>query len=103
MKYDPLVKFLKAKKVRHAECFRRVSKIYNQNAISEGTVRKLCWQCNESKTNVHGEERSGKSTVVTENLIQQINERIRGQFTVTELADYFSQISRKSLLRSLAF
>jgi hypothetical protein len=49
----------------------------------------------ERRTNVHDEERSGWSSVVSGDLVQGIEEKIceRQRFTILELSSEFPQIS----------
>jgi hypothetical protein len=47
------------------------------------------------RTNVHDEERAGRPTVVTQELVQMIDEKVRenSRFTISELSHQFPQIS----------
>jgi hypothetical protein len=48
------------------------------------------------RTNVHDEERAGQPTVVTQELVQMIDEKVREnhRFTISELSHQFPQISQ---------
>jgi len=48
------------------------------------------------RTNVHNEERSGRPTILTDDLVVKINEKIREnrRFTITEFSLEFPLISR---------
>jgi transposase len=51
---------------------------------------------NEGRTNVHDEERSGRPSLITEDLKKQIDEQIRQdrRSTLEEMHEKFPQISR---------
>jgi len=51
---------------------------------------------NEGRQNVHDEARSGSPSLVNDDLVRKINERVRDdrRFTISDLSLHFSQISR---------
>jgi transposase len=65
------------------------SAVHDQNVMSEGTVRQWCRMFRHGSTNVHDEERSGRSPVVSDELVQNGSRR----FTISELSREFPQIS----------
>jgi len=50
----------------------------------------------EGRTNVHDEERNGRPSVITDDLMEKVNTTIRGnrRFTISELSLKFPQVSR---------
>jgi hypothetical protein len=54
---------------------------------------------NEGRENVHDEARSGRPSVVKDDLVHKVNERVRDErsFTISDLSLHFSQISRPLL------
>jgi transposase len=50
---------------------------------------------------VHDDKRSGRPSVVTPELVQQIEMKIREDrhFTITDLAEFFPKVSRKTVHR----
>jgi len=56
--------------------------------MSEGGVRQWCIMFKNGRTNVHEEERSGRPTIVTDELVVKINEKIHENrhFTITEFS-----------------
>jgi len=50
----------------------------------------------EGRTNVHEEERSGRPSVITDDLAEKVNTTIRGnrRFTISELSLEFPLVSR---------
>jgi transposase len=56
--------------------------------MSEGTVRQWCRMFKDGRTNVHEEERSGRPSVVSDDLVQSVEQTIceRQRFTISELS-----------------
>ena len=73
--------------------------MYGDNAMSDGMVRKWVWMFNEGRENVHDEARSGRPSLVKDDLVRKINEGVRddGRFTFSELSLNVTQISRTLL------
>ena len=69
------------------------------NAKSDGVVRKWVRMFNEERENVHDEARSGRPSLVNDDLVHKVNERVRDdrRFTVSDLSLLFPQISRTLL------
>jgi hypothetical protein len=72
-----MIKFLNAKNVRRVEIYRQVCEVYGENAVSDGMVRRCCGMFSEARTNVHDDDRSGRPSFVTANLLDQVNEKIQ--------------------------
>ena len=70
--------------------------MYGDNAMSDGMVRKWIWMFNEGRENVHDEVRSGRPSLVNDDLVRKVNERVRDDrhFTISDLSLHFPQISR---------
>jgi hypothetical protein len=88
-----VISFLNAQNVRAIDIHRQLTVVYGMN---KSNVRKWCRMLNEGTTNVHDEERSGRPSLITEDLIKQIDEQIRQdrRSTLDELHEKFPQISR---------
>jgi len=73
--------------------------VYGENAMSDGMVRKWVWMFNEGRENVHDEARSGRPSMVNDDLVRKVNERVRddGRFIISDLSLHFPQISRTLL------
>jgi len=54
---------------------------------------------NEGRENVHDEARSGRPSLVNDDLVRNVNERTRDdrRFTISDLPLHFPQISRTGL------
>jgi len=73
--------------------------VYGDNAMSDGMDRKWVRMLNEERENVHDEARSGRSSLVNDDLVRKVNERVRddGRFTISDLSLHFPRISRALL------
>ena len=94
-----VIRFLLVENHRPIEIHRQLCKVYGNNVMSEGGVRQWCVMFKNGRTNVHDEERSGRPTIVTDELVAKIKEKIREncRFTITEFSLEFPQISRSLL------
>ena len=77
--------------------------MYGDNAMSGGMVRKLVRMLYEGRENVHEEVRSGRPSLVNDDLVRKVNERVRHdrRFTISDLSLHFPHIS-KTLLYDIA-
>lgn len=91
-----VIRFLLAKNLKPIEIYRQLCEVYGNNVITEGGVRQWCIRFKNGRTNVHDEEKSGRPSIVTDELVASVNEMIRSnrRFTITELSLCFPQISR---------
>jgi len=78
---------------------RQICQVYGDNAMSDGMVRKWVRMFNEGRENVHDEPRSGRPSLVNDDLVRKFNERVRDdrRFTISDLSLHFPQISRTLL------
>jgi len=67
--------------------------------MSDGMVRKWVRMFNEGQENVHDEARRGRPSLVNDDLVRKVNERVRDDrhFTISDLSLHFPQISRTLL------
>lgn len=68
---------------------------YGNNAISESSVRKWCIRFKNGRVNVHDEEKSGRPSILSDELVAKVDEKIREnrRFTIRELSLSFPQVS----------
>jgi len=73
--------------------------VYGDNAMSDGMVRKWVRMFIEGRENVHDEARNGRPSLVNDDLVRKVNERVRDdrRFTVSDLSLQFPQISKTLL------
>ena len=51
--------------------------MYGDNGMSDGMVRKWVRMFNEGRENVHDGARSGRPSLVNDDLVRKVNERVR--------------------------
>jgi len=91
-----VIRFLKARNVLPSEIHHQICQVYGDNAMSDGMVRKWVWMFNEGRENLHDEVRSARTSLVNDDLVRKVNERVRDdrRFTISDLSLHFPQISR---------
>jgi transposase len=72
-----VIRFLSAQNVRAIDIHRQLTAVYGEGVMNDSTVRKWCRMCNEGRTNIDDEERSGRPSLITEDLKKQIDEQSR--------------------------
>jgi len=72
-----VIRFLNARNVLPSEIHHQICQAYGNNAMSDGIVRKWVWMFNEERENVHDEARSGRPSLVNDDLVRKVNERVR--------------------------
>jgi len=79
-----------------SEIHHQICQVYGDNAMSYGMVRKWVRMFNEGREDAHDEARSGRPSLVDDDLVRKVNERERDdrRFTNSDLSLYFPQISR---------
>jgi hypothetical protein len=94
-----VIHFLNAKNVKPADIHRQICEVYGENAMNDGMVRKWVRQFNEGRENVHDEARSGRPSVVNDDLVCAVDSKVHKdrQFTILSLSLHFPQISRTIL------
>jgi transposase len=71
-----VMRFLNAQNVRAIDIHRQLTAVYGKGVMNGSSVRKWCRMFNKGRTNVHDEERSGRPSLITEDLKKQIDEHI---------------------------
>jgi len=96
-----VIRFLKANNIHPADIHRQVCEVYGEGAMSGSMVRRWCRHFESGRDNVHDDKRSGRPSVVTPDLVQQIEVKIREnrRFTIMDLAECFPNVSRKTVHR----
>ncbi|GBO24059.1 hypothetical protein AVEN_265749-1 [Araneus ventricosus] len=94
-----VIRFFNAKDVKAAEIHRQISAVYEESIMSEGMVRKWVRAFKGGSTNVHDEERSERPSVITEDMVQKVDAKVREnrRFTISSLSNEFPQVSRSVL------
>ena len=94
-----VIRFLNARNVLPSEIHHQICQVYGDNGMSDGMVRKWVRMFNERGENVHDEARSGRPSLVNDDLVRKFNERVCDdrRFTISDLSLHFPQISRTLL------
>jgi len=94
-----VISFLNARNVLSSEIHHQICQVYGDNVMSDGVVRKWVRMFNEGRENVHVEARSGRPSLVNDDLVRKVNEGVRDDrlFTIPDLSLHFPQISRTLL------
>ena len=73
--------------------------MYGDNAMSDGMIRKWVRMFNEGRENVHDEARSGRSSLMNDDLVRKVNERVRDdrRFTISDVPALSSDFKDSTL------
>jgi hypothetical protein len=74
-----VILFLHAKNKSAAEIHCELHVVYCQNAMSEETVRQWCIMFKDGRINIQDEERSGRLSVMSDDLVQSVDQKINGR------------------------
>jgi len=79
-----------------SEIHHQIYQVYGDNVMKDGMVRKWVRMFSEGRENVHDEAQSGRPSLVNDDLVRKVNERVRDdrRFTISDLSLHFPQISR---------
>jgi len=90
------IRFLKARNMLPSEIHHQNCQVYGDNVMSDVMFRKWVRMFNEGRENVHDEARSGRPSLVNDDLVRKFKERVRDdrRFTISDLSLHFPQISR---------
>ena len=91
-----VIRFLNARNSLPSEIHHQICQVYGDDAMSDGVIRKWVQMLNEGRENVHDEARIGRPSLVNDDLVRKVNERVRDdrRFTISDLSVHFPQISR---------
>ncbi|GFW50138.1 uncharacterized protein TNCV_4695561 [Trichonephila clavipes] len=60
-----------------ADIHRQIKEVYSTEAMSDNKVQKWVRELKDGRTNIHDEERSGRHSVITDNLMQAVETKIQ--------------------------
>jgi transposase len=69
-----VIRFLHVKNLSTAEIHYELCAVCGPNVIREGTVRQWCRMFKAGRTNVHDEKRSGRPSVVSDDLVRSVDQ-----------------------------
>jgi len=95
----PVICYLNARNVLPSDIHHQICQVYGNNVMSDGMVRKWVWMFNEGQENMHDEAQTGCLSLVNDDLVRKVNERVHDdkRFTISDLSLHFPQISRTLL------
>jgi hypothetical protein len=70
-----VIRFLNARNVKPVDIHHQICEVYDENAMSDGMVKKWVRQFNEGRENVHDEARSGRPSVVNDDLVRAVDKK----------------------------
>lgn len=93
-----VIRFLDAKGLRPVDIFREILEIYG-NVINQRNVTKWCKLFYEGREELHDQQRSGRPSIKTADLIQKVDETVREdrRITMQQLQKKFPDVSVRSL------
>jgi hypothetical protein len=89
-----VIHFLNARNMNPADIHRQLCEAYGEYAMSDSMTR-CVRHFNEGHENVHDDRQSGRPSVVNQDLVRAVEEKIQEnrQFTISSLSLHFPQIS----------
>jgi len=72
-----VIRFMNARNVLPSEIHHQICQVYDDVEMSDGMVRKWVRMFNEGRKNVHDEARCGRPSLVNDDLMRKVNERVR--------------------------
>ena len=69
-----VIHFLNARNVLSSKIHHQICRVYGNNAMSDGMVRKCVRMFNEGRQNVHDEARRFGPSLVNDDLVRKVNE-----------------------------
>jgi transposase len=94
-----VIRFLNARNMKPAYIHRQLCEVYGEHAMGDSMVRRWVRHFNEGRENVHDDPRSGRKSVVNEELVRAVEEKIQEnwRFTISSFSLHFRKISRSLL------
>jgi len=98
-KIRAVIRFLHTEGQSAAEIHRRLCRVYGDNVTSDSCVREWCRKFTDGHTDLHDECGQGRHSIVTDELVQKVDQYVRGKrrFTISEFSEEFPQNSRTAL------
>jgi hypothetical protein len=71
-----VIHFLKARNMKPADIHRHLCEVYGEYAMSDSMIRRCVRHFHEGRENVHDDVQSGRTSVVNEDLMHAMEEKI---------------------------
>ena len=93
-----VIRFLKAKGERPAEIHKQIFAVCG-NVMNRQNVTKWCREFSEGRTDIHDEQRSGTPSLISNDLLQEIEGEIRAnrRVAIRELHHINSEVSKTTI------
>jgi len=93
-----VIRFLNAKGERPAEIHKQIVAVYG-NVMNRQNVTKWCREFSEGRTDVHDEQRSGRHSLISDDLLREIEGDIRAyrRMTIRELHHIIPEVSKTTI------
>ncbi|XP_025156228.1 uncharacterized protein LOC112588985 [Harpegnathos saltator] len=94
-----IIRFLTLRNESAASIHRQLVETYGSEVMNRQNVTKWIRSFKEGRTDTHDEERNGRPSVISENLVQQVEEKVRDdrRVTLNTLKENFPHVSRSLL------
>lgn len=94
-----VIRFLNVRNMKPADIHRQLCEVYREHAMSESMVWRWVRHFNEGHENVYDDLQIGRPSVVNEDLVRVVEEKIQEdrRFTISSIFLHFPQISRSFL------
>ena len=91
-----MIRFLQAENVRPCEIHQRLVAVYGEHVMNAASVQKWCIMFTNGRTDVHDAEKSGRPSVITDALKENVNRIFRENrhFTISEVYEKCPEVSR---------
>ncbi|GFY26728.1 HTH_48 domain-containing protein [Trichonephila clavipes] len=99
-----VIRLICAQDFKSVDIHHQISEVYCEIIMSDGMVRKWVRAFKDGHTNIHDEEQSRRSSVITDELIQKVDCKVKEsrRFMISSLAEKFPAISRSVLYEILS-
>ena len=93
-----VMRFINAKGECPAEIHKQIVAVYG-NIMNQQIVTKRCCEFSEGRTDVHDEQRSGRQSLMSDNLLQEIEGEIHANqsMTIRELHHIIPEVSKTTI------
>jgi len=95
-----VTRFLNTKGERPAEIHKQIVAVYG-NIMNRQNVTKWCHELSKGRTDVHDEQRSGRPSSISDDLLREIEEEICANrcVTIRELCHIIPEVSKSQFMK----
>jgi transposase len=88
-----VIHFMNARNMKMADIHRQICEVYGAHAMSDSMVRRWVSHFNEGCKNVHDDPRNGRPSVVNEELVRTLEQKIHHFITFSAFSTIFTVTS----------